>query len=84
MNAAERIRDLVLTALAAAAALAAQQTVTPTEARVGPVRGDNIGNYNVVNSFETGYRFRRIDGNEGKYRSDINYGNGLRLLGSSL
>ena len=77
-------RAPLILALALGAALEAQQVVTPTEDRVGPVRGDNIGNYNVVNGFETGYRFRRIDGNEGKYRSDVNYGNGLRLFSSSL
>lgn len=62
--------------LACAPALIAQQ--------VGPVRGDNTGDYNVTNSFETGYRFSAIDGDRGKYRSDVNYGNGVRLLGSNL
>ncbi len=66
------------------AAAAAQQVVAPTPESVGPVRGENAGNYNIVNSFETGYRYSVIDGNLGKYRSDVNYRNGIRLLGSNL
>ncbi len=38
----------------------------------------------MTNSFETGYRFRSVGGDYGKYPSDVNYGNGLRLLSSSL
>lgn len=47
-------------------------------------RGTNLGEYNVRQQFETGYRFATIDGNRGKYRSDVNYLNGIRLLNSSL
>lgn len=75
---------LLIPLLAIAAALPAQQVVAPTPEPVGPARGDNVSEYNIVNSFETGYRFSLVDGNEGKYRSDVNYGNGLRLLGSNL
>jgi len=70
-------------ALVLASTLCAQQPVAPTPEPVGPARGDNVSEYNIVNSFETGYRFSSIDGNEGKYRSDVNYGNGLRLLASN-
>ena len=38
--------------------------------------------YNIVDSFETGYRFATVGGNRQQYRSDVNYGNGIRLLGS--
>lgn len=62
----------------------AQPVVAPTGEPVGPARGQDIGGYNIVNSFETGYRFHQVGGNTGKYRSDVNFGNGLRLLGSSL
>ncbi|HUI53655.1 MAG TPA: hypothetical protein VLY04_01700 [Bryobacteraceae bacterium] len=65
-------------------ALQAQQVVAPTTEQVGSPRGDNVGNYNVTQSFETGYRFHLVGGDVGEYRSDANYGNGLRLLGSSL
>jgi hypothetical protein len=61
----------------------AQPVVAPTPETVGSARGDNLGGYNVVQSFETGYRFAEIGGNRGKYRSDVNYRNGVRLLGSS-
>ncbi len=63
----------------------AQDTVAPTTGeRTLPPRGENSGNYNVVQSWEFGYRFATVGGNEGKYRSDVNYGNGVRLLSSSL
>lgn len=63
---------------------AAQQVVAPTPEQVGSPRGDSMGNYNITQSFETGYRFRLVGGDDGEYRSDANYGNGIRLLGSSL
>ncbi len=65
-------------------ALLAQQTVAPSVEAVGPTRGQTIGDYNIRQSFETGYRFADIDGNRGKYRSDVNFLNGLRVLGTSL
>jgi hypothetical protein len=68
----------------AAAYATAQPTIAPTEAETGSRRGQDIDGYNVMNSFEVGYRWRNIDGNLGKYRSDVNFGNGVRLLGSTL
>jgi hypothetical protein len=65
-------------------ALSAQQVAAPTPDTVGSVRGENHGNYNITNSFETGYRWSLVGGDLGEYRSDVNYRNGLRLLGSSL
>ena len=65
-------------------AASAQQPVAPTPATAGPVNGENTGGYNILNSFETGYRFETVNGDEGRYRSDVNYGNGLRLLSGSL
>ena len=58
--------------------------VAPTPEQVGSPRGDNTGNYNITQSFELGYRFEPVGGNEGMYRSVDNYGNGIRLLGSNL
>ena len=69
-------------AVAAAATAAAQPTVAPTPEPSS--RGQNVGAYNFVNSFETGYRFAEIGGNAGKYRSDVNFTSGVRLLGSHL
>ncbi len=62
----------------------AQPVVAPTPGAVGRLRGEDVGSYNVVNSFETGYRFHTVDGNEDRYRSDVNYGSGIRLLQSNL
>lgn len=77
------MRTGILLALAACR-LVAQPVIAPSNEPLGSVRGDNAGGYNIVNSFETGYRLRGVGGNLGKYRSDVNFGNGLRLLGSNL
>src|SRR5512132_1292103 len=71
-------------ALILAGAAAAQQTVAPTDAPVGSPRGDSIGMYNITQSFELGYRWLTLGGDEGMYRSVENYRNGVRLLGSRL
>src|SRR5258708_12578324 len=70
--------------LAPISALHAQPVVAPTPDQPSAARGENAGNYNVTNSFETGYRWALIGGDRGMYRSDVNYGNGIRLLGSNL
>jgi hypothetical protein len=69
--------------LAAHAALA-QQVVAPTPEQAGSPRGDNTGDYNVMESVETGYRFAVVNGSVGTYRSDVNFGNGIRLLSGNL
>jgi hypothetical protein len=69
--------------IAACGALYAQQPVAPTTEQVGSPRGEDKGAYNITNSVEFGYRWRLVGGNLGEYRSDVNYGNGLRLLGGS-
>jgi hypothetical protein len=76
-------RFLAITIMGALAAVA-QPTVAPSPEATGSPRGQNTGGYNVVNSFETGYRFRNATGNVGKFRSDVNFGNGIRLLGSNV
>jgi len=63
---------------------AAQEVVAPTPDKVGSVRGDNWDGYNIVNSFETGYRFLSASGNLNTYKSNENFGNGVRLLSSFL
>jgi len=65
-----------------ASPLAAQTPVAPTDAPVGPRRGQDLGDYVITNSFELGWRFHEVNGSEAQYRSDVNYGNGIRLLGS--
>jgi hypothetical protein len=65
-------------------AASAQQVVAPTPEKVGPPLGETIGNYNITQSYELGYRFNSVSGDQGEYRSDVNYGDGIRLLGSNL
>ena len=55
-------RHLVFLIFVAAFACCAQDTVAPTPGVAGPRRGDDWGDYNVVNSFETGYRFLSLPG----------------------
>jgi hypothetical protein len=76
------LKTLLLT-MAAVAAIPAQPIVAPTTEQVGPARGENHANYNITNSFETGYRWTLVGGDVGEYRSDVNFRNGLRLLSSS-
>lgn len=70
--------------LALVSLLPAQPTVAPTNEPVGPPRGVNYEGYSILQNFETGFRFFDVDGNLGKYRSDVNYRRGLRLLSSGL
>jgi len=78
------MRNIICALFITTAVLTAQPTVAPTREETGNPRGENHGGYNIINSFEAGYRWRTIDGNYGKYRSDVNFGNGIRLLGSQL
>ena len=78
-----RIRFLFCAAILTQSAVA-QQTVAPTPEPVGSTRGENWSDYNVVDSFELGYRFHTVGGSLDQYRSTVNYGNGVRLLSSYL
>ena len=70
--------------LCVVACCTAQQPVAPTIEPVGPTRGDDWRDYNLVNSIETGYRFVRVAGNTEQYRADENFSDGIRLLQSFL
>jgi hypothetical protein len=70
--------------LTAAVAALAQPPVAPTNEPTESNRGDNVSNYNVLQSFELGYRWNTNGGDDGMYRSTVNYTNGIRLLSSSL
>ncbi len=59
----------------------AQETLAPSPERAGLPRGENWNGYNIVDSVETGYRFAISHGDRAMYRSSVNYGNGIRLLG---
>jgi hypothetical protein len=63
----------------------AQDTVAPTTGEsTAAVRGEDVHGYNVVQSWELGYRYATVGGDDGKYRSDVNYHDGVRLLSSYL
>lgn len=73
---------------------ASGQTPTPTPAQEEEPSGSayppmevarpvKAGNYSVVSSIELGARGVSVDGNDDKYRSDVNYRAGLRLFESS-
>jgi len=79
-----RLQTFALQIALCTSALLAQPVVAPTALSVGPPRGEDWHGYNFVNSFETGYRFHSVGGDLDKYRSDINFGNGIRLLGANL
>ncbi len=78
------MRSTLLTVALLAATVCAQTPVAPTNEPVGIPRGDNVSGYNVRQSFELGYRWHTVGGDEDMYRSTVNYGNGPRLLSSSL
>lgn len=72
----------ILAAVVSVSALA-QPPVAPSTETVGRARGENHGNYNIVHSYELGVRWHEVHGDRSLYRSDVNFGNGVRLLGSS-
>ena len=59
------MRRILYMALFTASAAVCQPTIAPTEAQVGSRRGQDVDGYNVVNSFEVGYRWRDVNGDLG-------------------
>ncbi len=43
-----------------------------------------FGGYKVTSSSEFGFRGKELDGNENKFRSDLNYKSGFRVFDSNL
>ncbi|MDR3719903.1 MAG: hypothetical protein P4K98_13980 [Bryobacteraceae bacterium] len=76
-------RITYLALFAAVAVAQAQPTSAPSPLHPGSEWGSDWGLYNVTNSAEIGYRFNEVGGDSGLYQSNVNYGNGLRLLGSN-
>jgi hypothetical protein len=70
---------LILLAMLTAALAAAAQKPVPAPS---PSPGD--GNYVVTSSFELGARGLTVNGDNEKYRSDLNYKPGFRLFDSSV
>jgi hypothetical protein len=68
---------------------AQQPSPSPAAASASPTSAntvaadDSLGRYNVVSSLELGVRGLSVDGNNNTYRSQLNYGNGVRLFDSS-
>ncbi len=58
-------------------------TNTPSTSGSTVAATDDLGSYNVISSIEFGVRGLSVTGNDNKYRSDLNYGNGFRLFDSS-
>jgi len=58
--------------------------VTPSPSLTGAPAAEDWGGYKVTNSFETGYRFTTVGGDENFFHNTQNYGNGLRLFGAKL
>lgn len=75
------MRLIVLLSICSATLLA-QQPVAPTQDTNVSGRGDNWSGYNIVDSFETGYRFAAVGGNFAQYQSMVNFHDGVRLLNS--
>jgi len=61
-----------------------QETAAPTPDQPGNSNGDTVNKYNIVQSFELGYRWRTSGGDEDMYRSTVNFRDGVRLLSGSL
>jgi hypothetical protein len=78
------MRTRITLLLATAGILCAQPPVAPTGEPTEGNRGDNLSDYNVLQSFEVGYRWNTDGGDTGMYRSTVNYTDGIRLLSSSL
>jgi hypothetical protein len=71
---------ILLTAFLLAGLGWGQQILAPGREPVGPAKGEDWHGYNISDSFENGYRFRLVGGNQDTYRSDVNYGDGYGLL----
>ncbi len=54
------------------------------DASPAPAEDRLYNGYRVNSTTEIGWRWRSIDGNENKYRSDLNYKQGFRLFDSNL
>jgi len=58
----DRHAQTLLPDFAVCGTLRAQETIAPTPEAVGIARGGDFANYNIVDSFELGYRWRATGG----------------------
>jgi len=86
----KRILYLAMCLFISFGTLTAQQEMTTTSGSNStggdPATSAQTGGsgFEVKSSFEIGVRGKRINGDENKYKSDLNYGAGLRFFDSSL
>jgi hypothetical protein len=70
--------------LALAIGVTALSAVTGTaQSGGGEDKSADTGDYKITSSIEIGGRFRKVDGSENKFRSDLNYRTGFRVFDSS-
>ena len=69
--------------LVAAQQPAASPSPTKSDPSTPVEQGEEAGDYTVISSIEFGYRGIRLDGDENKYKSDLNYKAGPRVFDSS-
>src|ERR1043166_4847113 len=78
---------LLFAGLASAQTSPATTTSTPPkkpdDVPTSATTGEDAGDYTITSSIEFGYRGIRVDGDEQKYRSDLNYKAGPRIFDSS-
>jgi hypothetical protein len=79
-----KVLHYLWTFIAFAFVIGAQEPIAPTWEPVGSPKGSESGGYNISNSFEVGVRFLDLSGDQANYQAAVNYGNGPRLLSSSL
>ena len=63
-----------------------KKATKPTKTEAVPTSattGEDAGNYTVTSTIEFGYRGIRVDGDQNKFRSDLNYKAGPRLFDTS-
>src|SRR5574338_379014 len=80
-------RNLILSAglslIALLTTASVAQTPKPSPSPSSNGEGDSYGNYTVSSSAEIGARGISVNGDNEKYRSDLNYRPGVRLFNSS-
>lgn len=72
---------ILVTLLVTLTSSAQSPTPSPTPA---PAADLMIGGYKIISSTEFGYRWRSLDGSVSKYRSDLNYRQGLRSFDTNM
>ena len=75
---------LLLLTLSAIIMTASAGTIAPAQSPSPTPEEVLYNGYRVSSAIEVGYRWRSLDGNENKYRSDLNYKKGFRFFDTNL